>query len=82
MNNDGTVSYDYDQGVHKYSNGTLIEWSLKNNLVNGKVNFKWEDGDREISEMLNKRHGPVIFYKFDGKVQIDYWSNGEIIFLQ
>ena len=81
MNNDGTESF-YHQGVIKYSNGELKEGSKINSLWNGKVNFKWEDGDKEISEMLNdKRHGPVIFYDFDGKVNKKYYSNEEEIFL-
>ena len=80
-NNDGTKSF-YDQGVFKYPNGVLKEGSSINDLWNGKVNFKWENGDREISEMLNgKSHGPVIFYDFDGKVNKEYYSNGEKIFL-
>ena len=82
MNNDGTESYDYMQGVTKHSSGKLIEGSLINNLWNGKTNFKWEDGDREISEMLNdKKHGPTIRYDFYGKVHIYYYSNGKVIFL-
>ena len=80
-NNDGTESF-YHQGVIKYSNGALKEGIRINNVWNGKVNIKWEDGDKEISEMLNdKRHGPVIFYDFDGKVNKEYRSNGEKIFL-
>ena len=82
MNNDGTVSYDYMQGVDKYSNGELQEGGTINDLWNGKVNFKWENGDREVSEMLNdKIHGPSIVYCFDGKVIKDYFSNGEKISL-
>ena len=51
--------------------------------MNEKVNFKFENGDRENSEMLNgKRNGPVIIYKFDGKVNKKYYSNDEEIFLQ
>ena len=82
MNNDGTVSYDYDQGVYKRSDGVLKEGSIINQLLNGKVKFKWENGNREIFEMLNnKRHGPSIFYDFDDKVKMGYDSNGKIIFL-
>ena len=81
MNNDGTESF-YKQGVIKYSDGELHEGIRINNVWNGKVNIKWEDGDKEISEMLNdKRHGPVIFYDLDGKVNKEYRSNGEKIFL-
>ena len=70
------------QGVIKSPKGVLHEGSRINSLLNGKVNFKWEDGDKEISERLNdKRHGPVIVYKFDGKVKKEYYSNGEKIFL-
>ena len=77
MNNDGTESF-YEQGVIKCLNGVLQEGNKINNLLNGKVNFKWEDGDKEISEWLNgERHGPAIIYGFDGKVKIDYSSNGE-----
>ena len=82
MNNDGTVSYDYIQGVIKGSDGVLQEGSLINNLWNGRANFKWENGDREISEMVNdKRHGPSKFYYFDGRVNKEYYLNGEKIFL-
>ena len=82
MNNDGTVSY-YMQGVFNNSNGELIEGSMINSLWNGKVNFKWEDRNKEISEMLNdEKHGPSIFYDFDCEVIKDYFSNGEEIFLQ
>ena len=82
MNNDGTVSYGYKQGVTKYSNGLLLEGSRINSLLNGKVNFKWQNGDKENSEMLNdKWHGPALLYYFDGKVKMDYYSNGEQIFL-
>ena len=82
MNNDETVSYDYKQGVHKYPDGKLQEGNRINYLWNGKTNFKWEDRDKEISEMLNgKRHGPSIFYDFDGKVNQEYYSNEEEIFL-
>ena len=81
MNNDGTVSYD-EQGVSKYSNGVLQEGNKINGLLNGKVKFKWENGDKEISEMLNdKWHGSTIVYGFDGKVKMDYYSNEEQIFL-
>ena len=80
-NNDGTISY-YNQGVIKCSDGRLIEGSRINSLWNGKEYFKWENGARQISERLNdKRHGPAIFYDYDGKVKIDYYSNGEKIFL-
>ena len=52
-----------------------------NSLWNGKVNCKCENGDKEISEALNnKRHGPVIIYNFDGKVDKEYYSNEEKIF--
>ena len=79
-NNDETESY-FKQGVYKHSNG-VYEGSSINDLWNEKVNFKWENGNREISEMLNdKRHGPVTIYGYDGKVRIDYCSNGEKIFL-
>ena len=82
MNNDGTVSSDYKQGVFNNLKGELIEGNRINNLWNGKVNFKWKDGDREISEWLNnKEHGPIIVYDFDGKVNKEYYSNGEEIFL-
>ena len=81
MNNDGTESY-YKQGVWKYSDGDLSEGNRINELWNGKVNFKWEDGDREISEMLNDNlHGPIIVYDFNGKVNKEYYSNDEKIFL-
>ena len=81
MNNDGTESF-YDQGVNKYSDGGLIEGSMINSLRNGKINSKWKNGDREISEMLNdKRHGPSIVYYFDGKIKMGYYSNGKKIFL-
>ena len=80
-NNDGTEYY-YDQGVIKYSDGELQEGSMINDLWNGKGNYKWEDEDKEISEWLNdKRHGPIIFYDFDGKVKMGYFSNGKKIFL-
>ena len=80
-NNDGTKSY-YKQGVIKCSDGELHEGSMINSLWNGKVNFKWESGNKETSEWLNdKRHGPVIVYKFDGEVYKEYYSNGEEIFL-
>ena len=73
MNNDGTVSYHYKQGITKYSNGILIERSSINLLLNGEVNIKWVSGGREIFEMLNdKRHGPVIVYDFEGKVKMSY----------
>ena len=79
-NNDETVTY-YKQGVNKYSNGVLQEGNKINNLWNGKVNFKWKYGDKEISENLNsKRHGPAIFYDYDGKVKKEYYSNDEEIF--
>ena len=79
-NNDGAKSY-YKQGVTKYLN-EVYEGSSINDLLNGKINFKWEDGDKEISEMLNgKRHGPSIYYDFDGKVKKEYYSNDEEIFL-
>ena len=79
-NNDGTISY-YNQGVIKCSDGRLIEGSSINNLWNGKVNLN-ENGNREISEWLNdKRHGPIIFYDFDGEVNQYYFSNDEVIFL-
>ena len=82
MNNDGTVSYDYDQGVNKYSEGVLEEGSRINHLLNEKVNFKLENGGWQISEMLNDNlHGPTIFYYFDGKVNKEYYSNDEKIFL-
>ena len=82
MNNDGTVLYDYKQGVTKYSNGVLHEGNMINNLWNRKLNCKWENEGREISEMLNdKSHGPVIIYYFDGKIEMGSCSNGEIIFL-
>ena len=82
MNNDGTVSYHYKQGVIKYSDLVLQEGSSINDLWNGKINFKWENGDREVSEMLNnKSYGPSILYDFDGKVKINYFSNDERIFL-
>ena len=82
MNNDGTVSYRYDQGVHKYSDGKLHEGKRINKLWNGKLNFKTKSGNREISERLNgERHGPAIIYKFDGKVKMVYFSNGKRIFL-
>ena len=81
MNNDGTEAY-YEQGVNKYSDGSLIEWSMINSLWNGKANCKWENGDKEISEALKgKRHGPAIVYDYEGKAKIDYYSNGEKIFL-
>ena len=82
MNNDGTESF-YEQGVIKYSDGVLLEGNRINNLLNGKVNFKWKDGNKEFSERLNdEKHGPVIVYKFDGKVNKEYYySNGEKIFL-
>ena len=81
MNNDGTKSF-YEQGVIKCLNGVLQEGNKINNLLNGKVNFKWKSGNKEISERLNdKRHGPIIVYKFDGKVKKEYYSNGEVIFL-
>ena len=71
VSNDGTVSYDYDQGVYKYLNGVMHEGNKINNLWNGKVSDKWENGDREISEMLNDNSfGPVIIYDFDGKVKM------------
>ena len=80
MNNDGTKSY-YKKGVTKYLN-EVYEGSSINNLWNGKINFKWEDGDKEIYEMLNdKRHGPSIDYDFYGKVKKEYYSNDEEIFL-
>ena len=80
-NNDGTKFY-YKQGVTKYLN-EVYEGSSINNLWNGKVNLKWEDGDKEISEMFNhKRHGPSIDYDFDGKVKKEDYSNGVKIFLQ
>ena len=80
MNNDGVLSF-YEQGVIKYLN-EVYEGSSTNDLLNGKVHIK-VNGDREISERLNhKRHGPVIVYKFDGKVKKEYYSNGEKIFLQ
>ena len=82
MNNDGTISYRYDQGVHKYSNGVLKEGNRINKLWNGKLNYKWKNGNREISERLNgKRHGPAIGYNFAGKVKMVYFSNGKRIFL-
>ena len=82
MNNDETVSYDYKQGVNNCSDGSLQEGSCINNLWNGKINFKWEDGDKEVSEMLNhKRNGPSIDNDFDGKVKKEYYSNDEEIFL-
>ena len=82
VNNDGTVSSGYEQGVNKYSNGLLIEGSSINSLCNGKANFKWRNGDREISEILNdKRHGTAIRYDFDGKIKMGYYSNGKKIFL-
>ena len=82
MNNDGTVLYNYKQGVNKYSNGVLHEGNVINHIWNGKVNDKWENGDIEISEILDdKNHGPVTIYDVDGKVHIDYHSNGEKIFL-
>ena len=82
MNKDGTVSYDYDQGITKYYNGLLLEGSRINNLLNGKVNFKWQNGIREISEIFNSnRHGPTRAYYFDGKVKMGFYSNGEEIFL-
>ena len=82
MNNDGTVSYDYVQGVTKYPIRLLSEGSRINSLWNGKVIFKWENGDRPIYEMLNdKGHGPSIVYHFNGKVNKEYYSNGEEIFL-
>ena len=81
-NNDGTKSI-YKQGVNKYSNGALAEGSWIDYLWNGKVNRKWENGDRQISENLNdEKHGPSIVYDFDGKVIKGYFSNGEEIFLQ
>ena len=53
-----------------------------NHLWNGKLNDKWENGDRDISEILkNKRHGPTRVYYFNGKVKMSYYSNGEQIFL-
>ena len=79
-NNDGTKSF-YKQGVIKRPNGALVEGSRIDSLWNGKVNLKWENGDRKISEMLNKRHGPAIIYDFDGKVNKEYYSNDEEIFL-
>ena len=82
MNNDGTVLYEYQQGVTKYSDGVLLEGNIINQLLSGKANFKWEDGGRESSEMLNdKRHGPAIIYDFEGNVKMDYYSNGDEIFL-
>ena len=82
MNNDGTVFYDYNQGVIKCSDGGLIEGSMINSLWNGKINSKWKNGNRAIFEMLNdKLHGPAIVYDYDSKVRIDYCSNGEKIFL-
>ena len=81
-NNDGTEYYDYIQGVTKYSSGRLIEGSMINSLWNGKINIKWEDGNKEICEMLNdEKHGPSIVYDFDGKVKKEYYSNDEEIFL-
>ena len=53
MNNDGTVSYHYKQGVYKHSNGLLLEGNKINNLWREKVNIKWEDGNRDTNEMLN-----------------------------
>ena len=80
-NNDGTVS-DYMQGVTKCSDGELIEWSMINNLWNGKANYKERNGNRHVSEALKgKRHGPAIFYDYEGKAKIDYYSNREKIFL-
>ena len=80
-NNDGNKSF-YKQGVIKYSDGRLYEGNRINSLWNGKVNFKWKSGNKEISEMLNdNRHGPVIIYKFDREVNQYYLSNGEKIFL-
>ena len=79
-NNDGTESY-YKQGVIKYSNGELIEGSRINSLLSGKVNIKWENGDRQVHEVNVKWHGPAIIYDFDGKVIKDHFSNGEKIFL-
>ena len=77
MNNDGTVSYDYEQGVNKYSDGALHEGKRINGLWNGKVNFKWEEGDKQVSEMLNdEKHGPIIVYDFDGKVKMGFCSDG------
>ena len=81
MNNDGVESYDYQQGVIKYSNGELIEGSRINSLLSGKVNIKWENGDRQVHEVNVKWHGPAIIYDFDGKVIKDHFSNGEKIFL-
>ena len=82
VNNDGTVSYNYKQGVIKFSDGLLIEGSKINQLLNGKVNCKWENGDRKFFETLNdKRHGPSIVYDFDSKFKMDYYSNEEKIFL-
>ena len=81
MNNDGTVSY-YEQGVNRLSNGELYEGSWIDRLLNGKVNFKLKNRNKKILEMLNgDKHGPVIVYDFNGKVKIDYCSNGEKIFL-
>ena len=81
-NNDGTES-NYQQGVTKCLNGVLHEGSRINSLWNGKVNFKWENRDRQISEVLNdKRHGPTIRYDFDGEIKMSYYSNNEKIFLQ
>ena len=81
MNNDGTESY-YKQGVHKYLN-EVYEGSRINKLWNGKGNWKWENEDREISEWLNdKSNGPSMYYYFDSKVKMIYYSNDEEIFLQ
>ena len=83
MNNDGTVSHEYDEGVIKYSNGVLEEGSRINLLLNGKVYFKWHSENREISETFNNnRHGPAVIYDFDGEVSKEYYSNGEEIFLR
>ena len=82
MNSNGTVSYDYKQGITKYSNGLLLKGSSINNLWNGKVNSKWKNGHIQITENLNsKRHSPAIIYDFEGEVIMDYFSNGKIIFL-
>ena len=82
MNNTGTLSYCYMQGVNKYSDGVLIEGSSINQLWNGKLNLNLKKGNRSIFEMLNdKGHGPSIVYYFDGKVKMSYYSNGKKIFL-
>ena len=71
MNNDGTVSYNYKQGVYKYSNGLLLEGNKINNLWREKVNIKWEDGNRDTNEMLND----TLFSKEWNEIIIIYYKD-------